>query len=198
MQLTSNAEDTRTAQMDTLTAIMRRRSIGKMLPDVPPQSVIETLLDAATRAPNHHRTEPWFFHVITGAMRPTLGAIVADAMQARGETEAAVAKARGSFLRAPIVIVVTAAVGRDAAETLENRDAVAAAIQNMLLAGTALGLATMWRTGKMVSESSVRDTLGIAMGEEIVGFVYVGYPAIEPAVWERQPHTLRARWWSGE
>ncbi len=187
--------DTRTAPMDTLTAITTRRSIGKVLPDAPSRAMIETLLDAATYAPNHRRTEPWFFHVLTGEARGALAATAAAAMAMRGESEAAVIKARTSFLRAPVVIVVTSAPGRDAAETVENRDAVAAAVQNMLLAGTALGLATMWRTGKLVDEPSLREALGLATGEEIVGFVYVGYPAIEPANRERQPHSARSRWW---
>lgn len=198
MESLVRTNDTDTAAMDALTAIATRRSVGQMLPDAPPRHLIETLLDAATRAPNHHRTEPWFFHVLTGDMRAALCATVADAMEARGESDTAVVKARRSFLRAPVVIAVTAAPGRNAMETVENRDAVAAAIQNMLLAGTALGLATMWRTGAMVGEPSVRDMLGIPDGEEIVGYIYVGYPATEPAVWERQPHTLRARWWGGE
>lgn len=184
--------------MDTLTAIATRRSIGRMLPDMLPRRLIETLLEAATYAPNHHRTEPWFFHVLTGEARGALAAVAAAALAMRGEPEAAVMKARASFLRAPVVIVATVSPGRDAAETAENRDAVAAAVQNMLLAGTALGLATMWRTGKLVREPSLMEALGLAPGEEIVAFIYVGYPAVEPPTWERQPHAARSRWWGEE
>jgi nitroreductase len=188
-------ETANTSTLEILATIANRRSVGAMMPDVPPREAIAVMLDAATQAPNHHRTEPWFFHVISGDARTWFGQTAADAMQARGESEAAVAKARGSFVRAPIVIVVTTAAGRDRIESAENRDAVCAAIENMLLVGTALGLATIWRTGKLVTEPAIRRAMELADGEEIVGFVYVGYPAAEPGPRQRQPYTARSRWW---
>lgn len=183
-----------TPLIDTLSAIQVRRSVGKTLPDAPPRALIETLLDAAVCAPNHHRTEPWRFYVVSGESRAAIGSRVAAAMAARDEDARAVEKQCTAFLRAPYVIAVTTRPGSDAAETLENRDAVAAAIQNMLLAGTALGLATIWRTGKLVSEPAVRAFLGLDAAETVVGFVYVGYPAAAPVAWDRQPATASTRW----
>lgn len=195
MSLSPSPVTATTTLDEVLTTIVNRRSIGAMLPDAPPPEQIAMMLDAATQAPNHHRTEPWFFHVITGDARAWLGATAADAMQERGEAEAAVNKARGSFLRAPVVIAVTVAAGRHSVETMENRDAVCAAIQNMLLVGTALGLATMWRTGKLVSEPAIRAALDLDDGEEIVGFIYVGYATAQPLPRQRQHHSARSRWW---
>lgn len=186
------------APLDMMTVITGRRSIGAVLPDMPPRVAIETMLEAATYAPNHHRTEPWSFHVLSGDARRHLGEIAAASMEARGEAEKAVTKARGSFLRAPVVIVVTAAPGRDAIETVENRDAVCAAIENMLLASTSLGLATIWRTGRLVSEPAIKTAIGLAPGEEIVGFVYVGYPAIQPLPRVRQSTTACTQWWGDD
>ena len=94
------------------------------------------------------------------------------------------------------MIAVAAAPGKNAIETVENRDAVCAAIENMLLAGTSLGLATIWRTGKMVAESAIRAAIGLAPGEEIIGFVYVGYPAMQPLPWVRQSPSACTQWWS--
>src|SRR5689334_9436450 len=87
------------ASADVMTLIASRRSVGAMLPDAPPRASIELMLEAATYAPNHRRTEPWSFHVLTGDARVQLAASAAEAMRARGEPEAAVAKARGSFTR---------------------------------------------------------------------------------------------------
>ena len=189
------APSSTTAPMDVMTAIATRRSIGAMRPDVPPRAAIAAMLEAATYAPNHHRTEPWFFHVLTGERRIALARAAADAQAARGEPEAVVAKTRRSFGRAPVVIAVTSAAGRHAIETRENEHAVAAAIQNMLLAGTAQGLATIWRTGALVDDPTVRTALGLAPDETILGYVYVGYPAAVPAPAARQHHTARSRWW---
>ena len=173
--------------IDTLTTIHERRSIGKTTPEVPPRAQIEAMLDAATYAPNHHHTEPWRFSVVSGEGRVAFGEQIAAAMTARSEPEKTVEKWRTAFLRAPYVVVVTALPGKHDAETRENRDAVAAAIQNMLLAGTALGLATIWRTGALVDDPAVREFFALTPGEEIVGFVYIGYAAQTPAPWTRTP-----------
>ncbi len=183
--------------MDTLAAIHERRSIGKTTPDVPPRSQIEALLDAATYAPNHRHTEPWRFSVVSGEGRAAVGEHLAAAMIARDEAEKTVEKSRTAFLRAPYVVVVTALLGTHEAETRENRDAVSAAIQNMLLAGTALGLATIWRTGALVDDPAVRDYFAFTPGEEVVGFVYIGYPAQTPAPWTRTPVETFIRWYEG-
>ena len=66
----------------------------------------------------------------------------------------------------------------------EDRDAVAPAIENMLLAAHATGLGAMWRTGVMVDEVEVREAW-VGPGDAIVGFVYLGRPAGPPP--ERPP-----------
>ena len=63
----------------------------------------------------------------------------------------------------------------------EDRDAVAAAIQNMLLAAHGSGLAGIWRTGDMVDEAEVVAALGLDPSDELVGFVYLGVAAQLPA-----------------
>ena len=52
--------------MDTFDAIARRTSTRTFKPEPLPRHVIERLLMAAVRAPNHKLTEPWRFAVITG------------------------------------------------------------------------------------------------------------------------------------
>jgi nitroreductase len=59
----------------------------------------------------------------------------------------------------------------------EQLMAVAAAVQNMLLAATALGYQSMWRTGDPVYDHTVKAALGLHDDDAIVGFVYLGTPA---------------------
>lgn len=47
--------------------IMGRRSIRGYKPDPVPQALIEEVLALAMRAPSSMNTQPWHFHVITGA-----------------------------------------------------------------------------------------------------------------------------------
>ena len=170
--------------MQVLEAIRTRRSIGKVLPDRPTRQEIETILDAATWAPCHHLTHPWRFIVIAGDERHELGKVMAKSKIRRmidegrdtsGEEERLIAKA----LRAPVII----AVGVEPAEgakivPIEEIEAGAAAVQNMLLAAHGIGLGAMWRTGDPAYDPEVRNYLGLSERGSLLGFVYVGYPAV--------------------
>ena len=62
---------------------------------------------------------------------------------------------------------------------IEEVEVGAAAVQNMLLAAHSLGLAAMWRTGDAAYDPAVRSYLGLSERGHILGFIYVGYAAIE-------------------
>jgi len=163
--------------------IKQRRSIGQLTQDQPTRAQIERLLEAATYAPNHHVTEPWHFFVLTGAAREELGEIMATSLKARlneqdGEAvQQRLWKERRKPLRAPVIItVVTKAALREQEPMIEDIEATAAAVQNMLLAAEELGLGTMWRTGDAAYDPLVKRWFGLAPDDHIVAFVYVGFP----------------------
>jgi len=186
-----------------LDAIRRRRSIGKTTDEVPPRSLIEQMLEAATWAPNHHLTEPWRFVVLSGEGRNLLGR-AAGAAAAAGiddpeQAERARAKAAAKPLRAPYVIAVISAPAEDGkTPEIEEHAAVAAAAQNMLLAADALGLAAMWRSGAPAFAQEVRDLFGVSPRGQILGFIYVGYPAMERPTRERTPFSHFTQWWDSD
>jgi len=182
--------------MSIFDTIKRRRSIGKMTGERPGREQIERLLEAATHAPNHHNTQPWKFIVLTGHTRAELGEVMARSLAARmGETigekmgekvEAMLNKERNKLLRSPVVIVVVSEPPRQPnVVEIENIEATAAAVQNMLLVGEEMGLACMWRSGDAAFDPRVKQWLGLSPEESIVAFLYVGYPAIPHL--ERQP-----------
>jgi nitroreductase len=163
--------------------IAGRRSIGRVRPDPVPRALVEDLLAAAQRAPNHHLTEPWRFVVLAGPARAELGeAHLRAALRARPDLpEAGVAKERSRLERAPVVIAcIVRPSATDPVTAREDRDAVAAAVQSLLLAAHVRGLGAMWRTGAMVDEPEVREALGLAPEDAIVAFVYLGWPPEDP------------------
>lgn len=165
------------AGMDVLDAIRTRRSIGTMRPEMPPRSVIEEVLEAATWAPNHRVTEPWRFFVLTGEARRDLGEVMARAKFGAEDGTPAFEKVRAKPLRAPVVIAVAVEpqVGPKVVE-IEEVTAGAAAVQNMLLAAHALGLAAIWRTGDACYSPAVKAFFGLSPSAYLLGFVYLGYP----------------------
>ncbi|MDB5080876.1 MAG: nitroreductase [Chloroflexi bacterium] len=187
--------------MSVFDVIRHRRSVGKVKPDMPPREKIERMLEAATYAPNHHITEPWRFIVLTGPAREALGELMEQSLREKMlETEsekaqAALNKERNKPLRAPVVIVV-ASVKPETPKTvdIENVEAVAAAIQNMLLVAAEEGLATIWRSGEPSRDPKIKAHFDLSPEEHIVGFVYVGYPAIPHPERFPTPYQLKTEW----
>src|SRR5947209_9417131 len=188
-------------RMNVFDIIRRRRSIGKMTTQRPTREQIERLLEAATHAPNHHKVEPWKFFVLAGKVRAELGAVMAESLAARMEettsekAQALLNKERNKLLRSPVVIVVVAERPRfPNVIEIENVAAVAAAVQNILLAAEEMGLACMWRTGEAAYDPQVKKWLGLSAEEHIVAFVYVGYPAIPRIARHPIPIAAKTRW----
>lgn len=57
---------------------------------------------------------------------------------------------------------------------VEQLLAVAACVQNMILAAHAMGYGTMWKTGAAAYDPGVKAALGLDAGDHIVAFVYLG------------------------
>lgn len=177
--------------MTVYETIQRRRSIGKMTGQRPTREQIETILTAATHAPNHHKVQPWRFIVLAGEARAELGEVMAASLARRLERlgepgsifddkkQALLNKERTKLLRSPVVIVVVAERPQQSnVLEIENIEAVAAATQNMLLTAEEMGLAAMWRTGDAAYDPRVKQWLDLEPDDHIVAFLYLGYPAI--------------------
>jgi nitroreductase len=165
--------------MDVLEAIHNRHSIKKVKQDAVPRELIEKLLDAAVQAPNHYKVRPWRFVVLTGEARHRLADVMFASLAARHPElpQEAFNKAHATPFQAPVVI----AVGVDKPSEpkvleIENICAVAAATQNLLLSAHAFGLGAKWRTGDWARDPSVKAFLGFEADQNIIGFIYVGYP----------------------
>lgn len=157
--------------------IASRRTCLRMDPDRPVDpTTIGELCRLATLAPNHHRTEPWRFAAFTGDGRRTLGDLLAGELAAAGEPPERVAKTRVKYLRAPAMVLVGSAAGPDPLTTDENRDAVAAAVQNLLLGATARGLASFWSSVAAPRSPALLELCGFEPGTVVIAAIYLGHP----------------------
>lgn len=143
----------------------------------------------AAWAPNHHLTEPWRFAVITGEARAELGRRTAEYVISRGMADdERMAKIREKYLRAPVIVMVGCASAADSPESvkMEDRDAVASGIQNILLGATAAGLCSFWGTGPVTDAPEVKALCGFAYADAIVAALYIGWPVGDVPVPQRQ------------
>ena len=172
--------------MDTYDAIARRTSVRTYRPDPVPRYVIERLLAAAVRAPNHKLTEPWRFVVVAGEAKRRYAELRREYRRSRfdppdsEQAAKAAEKVYREHLDTPAFIFVLCAVAEDAVRREEDYGAAMMAIQNLLIAATADGLGTFVRTGGIMDHPGVKDLVGVPDGYRVVSIVSLGYLAGQP------------------
>lgn len=183
-------ESTAPATFDQLAAVIRNRRTSMLVDQdaTIPVALIEQLCELAVWAPNHKRTWPWRFAVFSGEGRRALGeTMVADMVDADFGDEGKRRKTAGKYLRTPATLVVGCAPDDNPMLHVENRDAVAAGIQNLLLAATSTGLASFWSTPALTRAPRVLELCGFGPDDRIVGIIYLGWAERFCAAPERPP-----------
>lgn len=164
--------------MNCLEAIQRRKSIRKFTDKPVSEEHLRKILDAGRLAPTGGNMQPWEFIIIKNK----------DRIKAIVETTFVGADRTGSRKQtwietAPLVIAVCANPTRTIAKYGEfGREVVimdvAAAIENMLLAATSLGLATCWVSG--FHKDALAKVLETPEHIEPLAVLPLGYPAQSP------------------
>lgn len=155
--------------MDTLKAILERRSARAFLDRKVEPELVEKLLEAAARAPSSEGAEPWHFVVVDDrAALDRIGRLVPTAEMA---------------LKAPMGIAVCADPTADRATDFWVQDC-AAATENILLAAHALRLGAVWTGIHPARDRVLRFRQVLELPTEIVpvSFILVGYASrrVEP------------------
>ena len=150
--------------MDTLEAILSRRSIRMFTGEPVPESSVTILLEAAMSAPSANNQQPWHFVVVKD--RVMLNKIpefhpYSDMLR-----------------QAPLAIAVCADLQAELSEGLWIQDC-SAATQNILLAAHAMGLGAVWLGVYPISErvTGLHQLLGLPEHIVPLSLVCVGYPA---------------------
>lgn len=166
----------------------RRTSLLVDPDDEVPEDLIALLVELACWAPVHKRTWPWRYTVITGDARWRFGEALAAVAAAEGAVPPEkVAKLRVKYARSPVVLLVWVALADDAVRAREDRDAVAAAVQNLLLAATAFGLGNHWASLPEGLHDAARRFAGLDEDHDLVALVYLGWPTGAAPVPVRPP-----------
>lgn len=160
--------------MDVETAIRGRRTHKQYGAEPVDNGTLSELLDLARHAPNHHLTQPWRFRVLGPETRGRLDAAV-------GEKDAA------KLRRAPTLVLATAVLTGDPHTDAEDLHATACAVYAVLLGATARGLASYWRTPKVLEDTSILALLGVEPTERVVSLIHLGPRVSEPPEKERAP-----------
>ena len=150
--------------MDVRSCILKRRSIRKFKKDEVTNEIIQDLLECAMAAPSACNKQPWEFFVIKN---PEL-------------LEKVKHIGRYTNFNSPCVIVVCG--NRD--RTLSKRENdffiqdCSAAIENILLRATSLGLGTVWCgiIPMEITYKKAKEVLELPENIEPLGMIHIGFP----------------------
>jgi nitroreductase len=154
--------------------IRSRRTHKRFGAEPVPRKLVEELLELARWAPNHHLTKPWRFRVLGPESLSRLAAAGKP-----GELE--------KLSRAPTLVVASAKLSGDEHQNHEDVLATACAVYIVLLAAHARGLASYWRTPRVLQTREGQAAIGMGDDEEFVALIHLGPRVDEPAAKERAP-----------
>ena len=141
--------------MDALEAIRKRRSVRKYTGDPIPRQDLETIVDAGRLAATGGNRQPWEFIVVTGRDMIDQLKVAAQWMDKAGA----------------IIAVVL-----DSSTRWWVEDG-SAAIENMLIASTALGYGSCWLEGwTLPREDEFKVLLGIPEDRRLLTLIPIGVP----------------------
>ncbi|MET0547123.1 MAG: nitroreductase [Caulobacterales bacterium] len=173
----STIEKTSPTSLSALELLHSRASAIKLGEPGPSQGDIEAILRAAVTAADHGRVRPWRFIVMQGEGRNKLGALMAQSFQAANPAASPedLQREANKPLRAPVIIALVAKTdSKHKIPVIEQILAAGAAGAHLMLAANALGYGVTWKTGAAAYDPLVRDGLGFADGDVIIGFFYIG------------------------
>jgi nitroreductase len=189
--------------------VARRQRAHRAFADRPvDDELVASVLEAATYAPSAENRQPWEFIVVRDATRrAAIGGLMRRAWEEGGRafSETRLAPellgdvergAMGGVAGAPVLVVVCADTERGLEQTVPS--SIFPAVQNLLLAATALGLGSALTT---IAAVGFRDELGrlLALPDRVVpvAVVPLGHPARALGVPRRDPfarHTHREQY----
>jgi nitroreductase len=164
-------------RVDVFEAIKSRRSIRTYKNQNLPEGTVEKLLEAAIWAPSAGNVQPWEF-IVAESQETKQGLCVA-------------AYGQKSLEEASVVIVVCADENRAEqtygfrGKTLYCFQDTAAAIQNLLLTATSLGLGSCWLGA--FKEEEIKKVINAPLGIRPVALIPIGIPNETPQARKRRP-----------
>ena len=158
--------------------IKHRVSVKKFKNQAVPNELIMQLIDDAVYAPNHKMREPWRFILFDDQGQDVLYKryMSKASDEQRSEQEGVFEK----LMLAPNWIAVIMPTLKDMRDELEDMQACAAMIQNLMLLATEKGLGTQWKTPKLIESDKFKNAVGINENEIIIALVMIGYPEVIP------------------
>ena len=154
--------------MELKEVLLKRRSVRKFTEETVPQEMIEELLIAAMSGPSACNKRPWAFYVVTNPEK----------------LEELKGASRFTKMSAKLAIIVCGDLEKALPMEMANYwiQDCSAAIENILLRVTDLGLGAVWcgLHPQKKAEENVKEMLSIKETQIPMGLIFIGHPGEEP------------------
>jgi len=143
-------------------------------------ALIHQLLELADWAPTHGLTEPWRFIVYENEAKQKFCFDHAELYKANTSSDKFAEAKYDKLLHLgdKVSHLILAYMKRSTGNSIpaeEEFSAVSAAIQNILLGASSLNMAVLWSTGGMAHHPAMKNYIGLAGHDIILGLLYMGY-----------------------
>jgi len=163
--------------MNAIETILSRKSIPLMEDPKPNKSQLKKIYKAGLRAPDHGGLNPWKFIEVSGKDRLKLGKKFVNVTKKvkKNPSKELLSKVKNAPLRAPLIIITIANIKKDKPiPEIEQILSAGAAAQNMMLACSAMGFYSIWRTGHLAFNEYINKSLKLKKSDVVIGYLYIG------------------------
>lgn len=183
---------------DPLAALLSRHSLGPrwMVPPGPSPEQLTLALQAALRAPNHGRLQPWRVVSIADTQRPALADLFEHFARDSGKSEEDVAIERERAFNGPVLLAWVARIDDTLAKVPPHEQwiCVGGAFTNFMNAVHIMGYGAKILSGRKCQHPAIVQAF-CEDGEQLVGFICVGTATRELEPREKdEPMPLISAW----
>lgn len=170
-----------------LAKFLSRRSVSprRLTGEPLSREVLNTLIDAALRAPDHGRLLPWRWVEFSSDSREALADLFEAEKLSRDPLAGPqdIARTREHATHPSALLAFVLSPKNSAGHPLHEQMLCAgAALGNVLMAAHMLELGASILSGERCASAVIRDAIGVAPSETLAGFVSIGRVECRPAV----------------
>ena len=145
------------------------------------KALVDKLLSVAKWAPTHGLNQPWRFKVYSGERLEILSEFMPHLYksiipQEKQKVLKIEKQAKNPLLASHIIAVGMHREEPNKIPEIEDVEAVACAVQNMMLMARALDIGSFWATGEQAYSDMANDFFGWPSPSKFLGLLYLGYP----------------------
>ncbi|MFT4678096.1 MAG: nitroreductase [Flavobacteriales bacterium] len=161
--------------------------------------IIKNVLNSGIWAPSHGMTQPWFFKVFKGDARLRMSDFMSSLYRDLTPVDKYLQSKFDKIKSRPELSSVVIAIcmrrdGNRKIEEIEEIEAVACAVQNVMLHSVGYGIGTFWSTPKLCYTDQMKEFLNLGAEDKCLGLLYMGYPESDWPKSHRKPLEYVSEW----